>query len=128
MNNRHTIQFVKYLIIGAASNAAGYCTYLLLTHFALPPKLAMTLLYATTATLSFFGNKSTTFSHEGRLFGAGVRYIIAQSVGYFINLAILMVFVDQLGYNHRIVQAAAIVIVAFYLFFSLKLFVFRRAI
>ncbi|WP_150711601.1 GtrA family protein [Pseudomonas fluorescens] len=127
MKNRHTIQFVKYLVVGAASNTAGYCTYLLLTYFALPPKTAMTLLYITTAALSFFGNKRTTFAHEGRLFGAGVRYIIAQALGYLINLAILMVFVDQLGYNHQIVQATAIVTVAFYLFFSLKLFVFRSA-
>ena len=128
MKIRHKRQLVKYLFVGVASNAAGYCTYLLLTHFELPPKVAMTLLYVTTAALSFFGNRKITFSYEGRLFGAGFRYIIAQSLGYLINLAILMVFVDQLGYNHRIVQAIAIITVAFYLFFSLKLFVFRRAI
>jgi len=128
MKIQHKKQLIKYLLVGVASNAAGYCTYLLLTHLLLPPKIAMTLLYTLTAAVSFFGNKNITFSHEGNLFGAGFRYLLAQALGYLMNLVILMVFVDQFGYNHRVVQAIAIVVVAFYLFFSLKLFVFRRAI
>lgn len=88
----------------------------------------MTLLYITTAALSFFGNQKITFSYSGKLLGASIRYVTVQATGYLINLAILMVFVDQLGYNHKIVQAIAIFIVACYLFVSLKLFVFRRTL
>lgn len=88
----------------------------------------MTLLYTITATLSFFGNQKITFSYSGKLLGASVRYVIAQATGYLINLAILMVFADHFGYNHKIVQAIAILIVACYLFISLKLFVFRRVL
>lgn len=128
MKKQQSRQIARYIIIGLLSNAAGYSIYLFLTHFGLPPKIAMTLLYITTAALSFFGNQKITFSYSGKLLGASIRYVTVQATGYLINLAILMVFVDQLGYNHKIVQAIAIFIVACYLFVSLKLFVFRRTL
>jgi putative flippase GtrA len=128
MLNQQSKQLVRYIVVGAASNAAGYALYLFLTNFELPPKIAMTLLYMTTAGFSFFGNRKITFVYEGDFFGAGTRFLIAQTIGYLINLFILMIFVDNLGYNHKIVQAVAIFTVAVYLFFSLKLFVFRRVV
>lgn len=65
--------------------------------------------------------------YDGHLLGAGMRYLIAHFLGYSINLAILVIFAERLGYNHALVQAVAIVTVAIYLFITLKLFVFRRA-
>ena len=128
MKHQQLKQLARYICVGAASNAAGYAAYLLLTYFGLLPKAAMTLLYITIAGFSFFGNQKITFMYDGKFLGAGVRYLIAHLIGYSLNLAILMVFSDHLGYNHQIVQAAAIISVAMYLFFSLKFFVFRRAI
>lgn len=119
-------QLIKYICVGVISNAAGYATYLLLTHLGLSPKLAMTLLYITIAGFSFFGNKKITFMYDGHFWGAGMRYVVAHLIGYSINLAILVVFSDHLGYNHAIVQATAIIVIAMYLFISLKFFVFRR--
>lgn len=56
--------------------------------------------------------------------GAGGRYIIAHCFGYLINLVILIIFVDELGFVHQWVQAIAIVIVAAFLFLAFKFFVF----
>lgn len=128
MKKKQPKQLIKYMVIGLLSNAAGYSTYLLLTHINVSPKAAMTTLYITIATLSFFGNKKITFSHSGKLIETGIRYITAQAMGYLINLFILVVFVDELGYNHKIVQAIAIITVACFLFITLKLFVFRRTV
>jgi len=121
-------QLLKYICIGVISNATGYGIYLLLTYSGLDPKLTMTLLYVTIASISFFGNKTVTFMYDGHLLGAGARYLIAHFFGYTINLVILMVFSDHLGYNHAIVQAFAIITVAVYLFITLKFFVFRRSL
>ena len=126
MGNQQLTQLIKYICIGAISNAAGYITYLFLTYLGLAPTVAMTLLYITIAGFSFFGNKQITFMYDGHLLGAGVRYLIAHFFGYSINLAILVIFAERFGYNHAIVQAAAIITVAVYLFITLKLFVFRR--
>lgn len=128
MRHQQLKQLIRYICVGTASNAAGYAAYLLLTYFGLSPKVAMTLLYITIAGLSFFGNQKITFMYDGKFLVAGTRYVIAHIIGYSINLAILVVFSDRLGYNHEIVQATAILTVAMYLFISLKFFVFRRAI
>lgn len=58
--------------------------------------------------------------------GAGVRYVIAHCIGYLINLSILILMVDKFGYPHQWVQAAAIFIVAGFLFLMFKFFVFTE--
>ena len=117
-------QLFRYGIVGLASNALGYMVYLLITYLGASPKITMTLLYAVGATVGFWGNRKLTFAHEGSVLGAGVRYLIAHCFGYCINLAILLVGVDQLGYAHQWVQAVAIFVVAAFLFITFKFFVF----
>jgi putative flippase GtrA len=118
-------QLVKYALVGLASNAAGYLVYLLITHAGMPPKTAMSFLYAVGATAGYFGNRTLTFAYKGGMFGSGIRYLITHLVGYLMNLAILVTFVDFFGYPHQLVQATAVLVVAAYLFIAFKLFVFR---
>lgn len=126
IDNRSPVkQLLIYVFIGFASNVLGYLVYLLITHLGLAPKFAMTVLYGACASAGFFGNRSLTFSYKGGMISSGLRYLVAHFVGYLMNLAILIVFVDKLGYPHQLVQAMAVFIVAAYLFVSFKLFVFR---
>lgn len=120
------IQLLRYGIIGLVSNMAGYLVYLLITYFGVPPKIAMSVLYVTGAAVGFFGNRKLTFAHRGGVMGAGVRYVIAHCIGYLINLSILILMVDKFGYPHQWVQAAAIFIVAGFLFLMFKFFVFTE--
>jgi putative flippase GtrA len=117
-------QLVRYGIVGFASNLVGYLVYLFLTAFVLPPKLTMTILYATGALLGFFGNRRFTFDYEGGLSRAAVAYIVVHVGGWAMNFALLYVFTDQLGYPHQITQGIAIFVVAAYLFVALRYFVF----
>lgn len=118
-------QLLKYGLVGLCSNACGYAVYLLLTELGFTPKLTMTMLYGAGAVVSFFGNRRLTFSYQGRMLGSGFRYVLAHSLGYCINLILLAVFADYFGYPHQWVQAAAIFVIAGYLFIALKFFVFR---
>lgn len=117
-------QLFRYALVGLLSNLAGYLIYLVLTYFGGTPKLTMTLLYGISAAVGFFGNRSLTFEHQGYIFGAGVRYVIAHCIGYVLNLIIFIIFVDKLGFAHQWVQAIAIFIVAGFLFLAFKVFVF----
>lgn len=117
-------QLFRYALVGFLSNVTGYLVYLAVTYFGGTPKVTMTLLYGAGAAVGFFGNRNLTFKHEGSVMRAGGRYIIAHSVGYMINLSILIIFVDRLGYAHQWVQAAAIFVVAAFLFWAFKVFVF----
>lgn len=134
MNNLLTVvktrgsfeQLIRFAFVGIVSNLAGYLLYLLLTYFGATPKLTMTLLYVVGATIGYIGNRNLTFAHKGSLFGSGVRYLLAHCVGYGINLVILIIFVDKLGYPHQWVQAVAIFVVAGCLFIAFKFFVFTH--
>ncbi len=117
-------QLSRYVLVGLASNAAGYMVYLLVTYFGVAPKLAMSILYGFAATIGYVGNRNITFAHKGGLVGTGLRYAMSHFLGYLINLGILVYFVDHLGYAHQLVQAIAIFVVAGFLFVAFKLFVF----
>lgn len=120
-------QLLKYGVTGLISNGVGYLLYLIVTYFGAAPAPAMTLLYAVGAIIGFFVNRRVTFSYTGNLFGSGFRYILVHLTGYCINLGILVEFVDRLGYPHQLIQAAAIFVVAAFLFITFKLFVFRSS-
>ena len=125
IKNRESVtRLFRYALVGLLSNVAGYLAYLAFTSLGGAPKITMTLLYGVGAAVGFFGHRSLTFEHQGSIIGAGGRYVIAHCFGYFLNLSILIVFVDKLGYVHQWVQAIAIFIVAVFLFLAFKVFVF----
>lgn len=117
---------LRYAVVGIACNAMGYAAYLTLTSLGVPFKLAMTALYVLGICISFLGNRNWAFEHRGNVMGTAFRFGLAHAAGYLVNLALLTVFVDKLGYPHQWVQAAAIFIVGGFLFIIFKLFVFRH--
>jgi putative flippase GtrA len=117
-------QLVRYAVIGLATNVSGYTVYLLVTWAGIEPKVAMTSLYLIGAIASFFANRRWTFSHQGSIAAGGIRFGIAHLLGYLLNLGLLLVFVDRLGFPHQAVQAVAIVLVALFLFALFRWFVF----
>jgi len=120
----HILRLVRYGLVGLATNAAGYLVYLIVTWIGLGPKVTMTLLYAVGATMGYFGNRKLAFSYSGPYARSLARYAVAHLAGYGINFALLSVFVDRLHYPHQVVQAAAVFVVAAFLFFAFSFFVF----
>jgi putative flippase GtrA len=117
-------QVLRYGLVGLTSNALAFGVYALITRIGTPPTVAMTIVYLCAAIFSFFANRRLTFAHEGNVWGAASRFVIAYAVGYLIDLGILVVLVDRMGYSHLWVQAGAVLVVAAYLFVTLKLVVF----
>ncbi len=114
----------RYLIVGVLTNSTGYAAYLAFTFLGMDTKIAMTGIYFVAAFLGYWGNKSYTFTFSGGIASSSCRYIIAHTVGYGLNLCLLLLFSDVLGYPHQIVQFIAIFIVAAFLFVMNKFFVF----
>jgi putative flippase GtrA len=126
MSRQHALgQFLRYAVVGLASNAILYAAYLALTGMGMEVKLAMTLLYALGVAQTFFFNKNWSFRHSGTHGPAFVRYCISYGLGYVVNLAALFVLVDRLGYPHQIVQGAMVLSIAVMLFLLQKFWVFR---
>lgn len=118
-------QFLRFVLIGVSSNAIGYGLYLVLTTIGVSPSQAVTAIYFASATLAYFGNKSLTFTSNASVWSTGARYIIAQLIGYAMNIALLAILHDYYGYSHQLVQLIAIGVVAVYLYITLKVFVFQ---
>jgi putative flippase GtrA len=121
-------QLIRYGLVGLVSNLTIYFVYLLITYLGVEPKTAMTLVYIIGASIGFIGNRKWTFAHRGDPTSAALRYVLAHLCGYLLNFMILFTFVDRLGYAHQWVQAAAIIIVAGFLFIVFKYFVFRERV
>jgi putative flippase GtrA len=119
-------QVIHYAIVGITTNIMGYCIYLLITSFGANPKLAMTILYLSAASLGYFANRRVTFNDDGAVFNSSMRYVLMHIIAYLLNLSILIVFVDILLYPHYIVQMVAIFIVALFIFITSKFFVFQN--
>jgi putative flippase GtrA len=114
---------ILYGIVGLILNFALYCIYLLLCYF-IDPKLSMTLVYGVGVIIGYFSHKKITFDHEGDYVKTLYRFGIAHVTGYLINLITLYFFVNLAGYRHEAVQAISILVIAIYLFFVFKFWVF----
>lgn len=124
LNNKTIHQFISYAFIGLVSNFLGFGCYYVLTYLFSSPKLTMTLLYSIGSIVSFFANRRFTFKHSGQIGVSGIRFVLVQFLGYLLNLSLLLLFVDYLGYKHQMVQAIAIFVVAIFLFVLSRYFVF----
>ena len=119
-------QFMRYAIVGIASNAVLYALYLLLTSFGIGYKTAMTLLYVAGILQTFLLNRQWTFSHKGDIRNAFIRYVVIYLLGYLVNFSGLYIFVDVLGFSHQLIQGVLIIIVAVLLFMLQRVWVFDK--
>ena len=117
-------QFLRYSTVGLICNLSGYFLFILITHYDVKPKLAMTLLYVLGTSLSFLANWQWVFNSNQIFVHASSRFFLAHLLGYLINLTLLIIFVDRLGYHYQFVQAAGIIVVAAFLFLTFKFYVF----
>jgi putative flippase GtrA len=117
-------QVVRYGVVGVLNNLLGYLIYLLITWRWLDPKLAVTLMYPIGAITSYFGHAQYSFAYRGRTSFGIMRYAIAHLIGYGVNIGMLYMFSDRLGFPHQVVQAVAIVAVAGILYLLFRNFVF----
>jgi putative flippase GtrA len=118
-------QFLRYAIVGLASNAVGYFLYLGLTGMGMGHKLAMSLLYGVGVLQTFIFNKRWTFQQHSAYRRVFMKYCISYGFGYVINLIVLFVLVDRFGYPHEVIQGFMILTLAIMLFFLQKHFVFK---
>lgn len=117
-------QLRRYAITGVVSNVVLYGLYLALTGMGVRPELAMSIVYVVGVLQTFVVNRAWSFRHDGPAPGAFLRYSAMCVTGYVANLAILVVFADGLGWDHRFVQGAAILVVAALLFLLQRSWVF----
>ena len=129
IKNKKTFhELVKFGIVGVSTNLLGYLLFLAVTYTGVPYKLAMTVLYCVGVVISYLVNKSWTFMHQGGHISTSTKFLTAHFLGYCINLSMLFIGVDYLGYPYQLIQFIAIFVVAAFLFAIFKLFIFKKII
>jgi putative flippase GtrA len=119
-------QFLRYAVVGLASNLVLYFAYLALTVSGMGHKTAMSLLYAVGVLQTFYFNRAWSFEHDGPASATFLRYMTTYALGYVFNLAVLMLLVDQWGWPHQWVQGVMIFVLAGMLFLMQRYWVFTR--
>lgn len=117
-------QFVRYALVGLASNAVLYLGYLGLTWGGMGHKTAMSLLYAIGVLQTFLFNRRWTFRHRGRISKSIRRYAATYISGYVFNLVGLLVLVDRFALPHQPVQGVLILLIAIMIFLLQRFWVF----
>lgn len=116
----------KFAIVGVANNIIGYLIFVILSLSGTSAIPAMVVSYCTGMFISFFGNRSFTFGHQGRNREAILRFIVVNAVGLALNAAILWLFVDKIGFPQIPVQLLAIGCVAVFTFTLMRAWVFQN--
>lgn len=124
--HRTFVELFRYGVLGMATNLLGYGIYLLITYCGVEPKITVSILYPAGAIIGFYGSKRWIFAHKGSVLQTSLRYCAAHVVGYLMNIAVLYIFVDELGYPHQLIQVIAVFLVAAFLFATFKFFVFPK--
>ena len=120
-------KLARFIVVGVANNLVGYGAFVALSLLGVPAIPAMTVSYSVGMVISFIGNRKWTFGHRGSLIPTLVRFAAANLVGYGVNLALLWIFVSELGFPQIPVQFFATGCVALCTFLMMRLWVFRAA-
>ena len=118
-------QLLRYCLAGLIHNLVGYLLYLTATYFGVEPKVAVSVLFLPAVAVSFLLNRTWAFKDRNPMAGSAWRFLLVYLGGYLVNLAVLAIFVDRLGYPHQWVQGFAIIGIAGTTFLVNRYFVFR---
>lgn len=119
-------QIFRYGFIGLSLNIAMYVVYLMITEFYFSPFEAVFLLYPIGMLAGFYAHRRFTFKDNLNRtnFVAFIKYISAYILGFLLNLLLIYIFFEKLGYPHQLVQLSAIFTVALFIYVVMRLFVF----
>lgn len=121
-------QKFRFLLVGLANTVFGYLLFagLLLAVGEGSYVLAGVVSHLVATTLSFGLNRTYVFESRGRVLLEYLRFQMIYSVILGLNLALLIVFVELLGWPVLLAQAVCLSFVAVSSFLGHKYFSFRR--
>jgi putative flippase GtrA len=121
------VRFVRYLIVGAAANLTVLGIYWLASlGLGLSPKLSLTIASAFGFLIAYCANRMWSFEYRGAHAAPLARYALGYFLSYCLQLAILNVGTDVLGYPHQWVVVFGLAIAACFFFALQKFWIFPR--
>ena len=121
-------QKFRFLLVGVANTVFGYLFFagLLLAVGQESYVLTGVISHLVATTLSFGLNRTYVFGSDGRVWLDYVRFQVTYTFILALNLALLIAFVELLGWPILVAQAVCLCIVAVSSYLGHKYFSFRR--
>ena len=121
-------QEVRFLLVGVANTVFGYLLFagLLLAVGEESYVLTGVVSHLVATTLSFGLNRTYVFGSDGRIFLDYLRFQVTSTLILALNLALLIAFVEFLGWPVLVAQAVCLFFVAVSSYVGHKYFSFRR--
>lgn len=125
---RRTVpQSLRFIVVGVLNNLGGYLLYIAVTWAGVDPKLTVAMFYPVAVLINYLTHARYSFDSRGDHGRRLPRYIVVYMLALLVNLGMLALFHDRMGFRHEFVQFAAFGVVGTFLFFSMKFFVFSPA-
>ncbi len=122
-------QFIKYFIVGFSGVFLDLGTLIIFKQYlGLSAVLAVALNQFIVLIYNFTLNKYWSFGNRELPHKQIVRYLILAGINYFISVAVMYFFNQQLGYDYRLVRLATIVLMVCWNFFLYKYWVYQNTI
>ncbi|MCH2143353.1 MAG: GtrA family protein [Phycisphaerales bacterium] len=120
-------QLIRYGMVGLIVNVIGYLSFLGMVYAGLHHQVAATLMFAIAVLASYVANRNWSFAHQGGVARSFSSYLVLYIAAWVLDVLVLYIFVDRLGWHHALVQGVAILGIAGLLFVGQRYWVFRQA-
>ena len=120
-------QFIRWALVGVVVNVIGYIAFLGMVYAGLHHQLAATAVFSIAVLVAYVANRSWSFEHQGGVTRSFVSYMVLYLLAWVLNMLVLFIFVDVMGFHHAPVQGICILVIAGLTFIGQRYWVFASS-
>jgi putative flippase GtrA len=126
INKGLIFQIIRYGLVGIVNTLVGYGIYFLFLYVGLNYTIALTFGSICGIICSYFLNRFWTFKSTKKVAEELPKFLSVYGVSYFLNLGLLILFVEKFKIDARIAQLFILVIITCLTFIGNKFWSFRN--
>lgn len=125
LNNKLSSETIRFVLVGVLNTVVGYGCYFVLLYLQVNYIISLAISHIVGVTNSFFWNKYWTFKSKGNIKHELVKFISVYVITFFLNLGILVIFVEYVKVDKRVAQVYALFIVTIISYIGHKFWSFK---
>ena len=123
-------ELLSYLFFGVLTTVVNYVSYLLLAPFFGTTTIPTAIAWVLSVAFAYLTNRRWVFRSQAKGAAAILReagsFVGARLISGVIDVGIMWVFADRMGFNDKLVKLASNVFVVIFNYIASKLIIFRK--
>lgn len=123
-------ELLSYLFFGVLTTVVNYVSYLLLAPFFGTTTIPTAIAWVLSVAFAYLTNRRWVFRSQAKGAAAVLReagsFVGARLISGVIDVGIMWVFADRMGFNDKLVKIASNVFVVIFNYIASKLIIFRK--